>query len=221
MKKIISILLFLILSCQALAQKNSFGFGVSAYNFLNDGYGYNFNQFSKVFWSGYSNPLGVSYMIAHFNFFYEYKIDSSYSIKLANDVFTREYRNPKAFLEDEIGLSSRVFSTTTLSVNRILLAKYKKSLLLRGSLGVSFRHGSEFFHKGVFPPEYLVYTVGLLDFGYALGGEMRYNIHKNVFLNANVNFLDYVFGAQPNSRVSIFNKSWTVFQASFSVGVNF
>jgi hypothetical protein len=220
MKKIILILSFILIGLNAWSQKHSFGVGFSAYNFINDGYGYQFNQFSKVFSPIYGNSA-IIYQLSNFHLFYEYKMDSLYRIKFSYNAFTREYRNPKAFLVDEIGLSGRFFSTTTLSISRNLISKRKNSLKLNGLLGLSYRNGDEFFHSGVFPPEYLNYTVRLQDVGYVLGTEARYNFHKNAFVNANLNFIDYVIGSSPKERVSIFNKSWTVFQANFSVGVNF
>ena len=223
MKKIILLLLFLSVSYYGWTQKHSFGIGVSAYNYLNDGYGYKFNQFSNVFKAGYVNYTGVFYMIGNFHLFYQYQIDSLYGVKLDNNLFTRVYRAEKDFFVDqyEVGLNGRFFSTTSLTVNRFLLSKWKKKLTLRGTLGLSYRNGDEFFFKGKIGNEYRLYTVRLNDLGVVMGGEVRYNFLKNVFVNGNLNFIGYLIGTKQSSRVSIFNKSWTVFQANFSVGVNF
>jgi hypothetical protein len=221
MKKIVFLLLFLSLSCSIWSQKHSFSVGFSAYNYLNDGYGYKFNQFSKVFISGYNNPLGVIYKLSNFSISYSYKVNNLYAVKISNDFFVREYRKCDDFDVGELGLDSRQFSTTTLSVNRVLLSKWKSSFKLRGTLGIAFRNGDEYFHTASEFHKCQVYTVWLQDVGYTLGGEARYNVHKNVFFSTNLNFIDYVIGPKPKARVSIFNKSWTVFQANFSVGVNF
>jgi hypothetical protein len=221
MKKIILMLLFLSIAFNAWSQKHSFGIGTSAYNYINDGYGYKFTEFVPCLCKSQSERL--LYLFIDLHLFYEYKIDSTYSIRLANDLFVHKYRAEKDFLIDqyEVGLSSRVFSTTSLTVNRVLWSKWRKKLTLRGVLGLSYRNGDEFFFIGKIGNEYRTYTVGLNDLGVIIGGEARYNFHKKFFVNGNLNFIDYVIGSKQPSRVSIFNKSWTVFQANFSVGVNF
>jgi hypothetical protein len=221
MKKIIFVIFFLEAGINGWSQKSSFGVGFSSYNHINDRYGYKFNQFSKVFWSGYNNPSGVIYMGLHFHLFYEYKLDSLYKLRIANDLFTREYRNQKDFLEDEIGLEGRVFSTTVLSLNRVLLSRWEKKIKLIGICGLAYRKGDEYFHTGKINNKPSSYTADLNDLGYVIGGEARYNFFNFFFVNGNLNFIDYVIGSKEPPRISIYNKNWTVFQANFSVGVNF
>jgi hypothetical protein len=219
-KKIIILLLFLSVQLNVKAQKHSIGIGCTAFNHFNDGYGYKFNQFSNVF--RLTNKSAHLYKLMNFHLFYAYNLDSLYSIRFSNDLFTREYRNPKGFINaDEVGLEARVFSVSVLSLNKQMLSKLNNRLKVNSSLGLAFRDGDEFFHAGVFPPEVFTHTIRLKDLGIMLGGEARYNFHKNVFMNAHISFIQYVIGVKPKYRSYVFIKNWTASQISFSVGANF
>ncbi len=216
MKRLILVLSFLSISLSIFAQKSSFSIGVSAYNHINDRYWYQFNQFSMVFKT--ASPI---YRLLNFHLAYTYKIDSLYSLTLANDLFKRTYRQGSDFTLYEQGLEIRTFSTTTLCLSRDIAPQSRSVFKFRGVAGIAFRAGGEYFNKGSIFKDNNTYTVSLLDLGFLLGAEVRYNLSKRFFTNANLNFINYVVGKKQRERPSIFNKSWTVFQANFSVGVNF
>jgi hypothetical protein len=222
MKKLILIILFFNLVINVRAQKNSFSIGVSAYNHINDRYWYKFNQFSSVFQLNQSvPPIRQIFWLLNFHLSYTRKIDSLYSITFANDLFLRTYREKSDFVLYEQGLNKRAFSTTTLCLNRNMTPKWRSVLKFRGLVGIALRSGGEDFNTGSIYPHFRIYTVGLGDLGLVLGGEARYNLSKRFFVNSNLNYIEYFLGGKEYGKPTIFNKSWTVFQANFSVGVNF
>jgi hypothetical protein len=223
MKKLILVVSFLSFAINIFAQKNNFSIGVSAYNHLNDRYGYKFNQFSRVFITNQilSQPIKQTYRLLNFHLSYTRKIDSLYSITFANDLFLRTYREKEDFALRELGLRERAFSTTTLCISRNFTPKWRSILKFRGITGIAFRTGQEKFNNGSIYPHLDTYAVNFGDLGLVLGGEVRYNLSKRFFVNSNLNFIEYFWGIKEEGKPSIFNKSWSVFQANFSVGVNF
>jgi hypothetical protein len=221
MKKLILGIFFFSFIIDSYGQKNSFGIGVSAYNHLNDGYGYKFNQFSSVFQTNQSQPIKQIYWLLNFHLSYTRKIDSLYNITFANDLFLRTYRETSDFALYEQGLRKRAFSTTTLCLSRNITPKWRNVLKFRGTTGIAFRSGGEDYHKGTIYPHLNTYSVSFVDLGLVLGGEARCDLSKRFFVNSNLNFIEYFLGTKEKGKPTIFNKSWTVFQANFSVGVNF